>query len=188
MSRLLIPTTKTVHPPSHFLNSALSGTKHINWSKIVREEVTVDRDVPLPDDIYNFTEVSQILIALMLWGSKSEYRIQSQAKRILPTSVVWCWHSVAVICLSGRWQRWEHQTEEPYQSSGCHSGEELCRARRRPRAFTSDIASRAPATSVQSHIKLPLHIIRNRWGEDGGLQQMVVVVFARLPLAHLISA
>ena len=41
----------------------------------MQEELTVDRDVPLPDDICNFTEVSQILIALMLWGSKSEYKI-----------------------------------------------------------------------------------------------------------------
>ena len=114
LSSLLVPTTKTIHLPSYFLNSVLSGTKHISWPKIMQEELTVDRDVPLPDDICNFTEVSQILIALMLWGSKSEYKIWNQAKKILPTLVVWHWHSVAVICLSGRWQRWGQQTEEPY--------------------------------------------------------------------------
>lgn len=106
MSRFLIPTTKTIHLPSYFLTSVLSGTKHINWSKIAREEVTVDRDVPLAGDICNFTEVSQIFNALMLWGSKSECGVQSQANGILPTSVVWCRHSVAVMCLRGRRPRW----------------------------------------------------------------------------------
>ena len=90
----------------YFLNSVLSGTKHINWSEIVQEEVTEDRGVPLPGDIYSFTEFSQTLNALMLWGSKSECRVQSRAKGTFPTSVVWCWHSVAVTRLSGRWPRW----------------------------------------------------------------------------------
>ena len=143
MSRLLIPT-RTIHLPSYFLNSELSGTKHINWSKILREEVTVDRDVPRPGDICDFTEVSQILIALMLWGSKSEYRVQSQAKRIVPTSVVWCWYSVVVICLSGRWQRWGHTSRV--------ASSELCKAQRRPRAFTSDMASQS-----SSHICATTH-------------------------------
>ena len=38
----------------------------------MQEEVPVDRGVPLPGDTCSFTEVSQILNALMLLGSKSE--------------------------------------------------------------------------------------------------------------------
>lgn len=48
----------------------------------------MDQNVPLAGDICNFTEVSQILNASMLLGSKSECRVQSQADRILPTLVV----------------------------------------------------------------------------------------------------
>lgn len=68
---LLIPTTKPTYLLSYLLNSVLSGTKHVNWPEMVQEEVTEERGVPLPGDICSFTEVAQILNALMLLGSKS---------------------------------------------------------------------------------------------------------------------
>lgn len=54
----------------------------------MQEEVTVGQGVPLPGDICSFTEVSQTRNILMLLGSKSECRVQSQAKGILPNLVV----------------------------------------------------------------------------------------------------
>lgn len=165
---------------SYFLSSMLSGTKHIDWSKIVWEEVTVDQDVPLRGDIYSFTEVSPTLNALRLLGSKSEYKVQSQAKGILPTSVVWCWHSVAVLCLSGRWRRWRHQTEDQWLPQWWRA----LQAQRGPGASTADIV--AADTWLQSYTRSPCTLPETTEGKRG--QEQTVFVVLVLPSAHLILA
>lgn len=124
----------------------------------MQEEVTVGQGVPLPDDICSFTEVSQTLNILMLLGSKSECGVQSQAKGIPPNLVVWCWHNVAVICLSG---------------TGRDGGIRL-RSHASPVAATV-VKSFAGLRGVRhfcfSHMitiiyEVPLHIIRNCWEEE----------------------
>lgn len=137
----------------------LSGTKHINWSKTVQEEVTVDQD----GDICSFPEVSPTLNAIMLLESKSLCRVQSQAKGILPTSVVWCGHSVAVICLSGRCKRWGHQTEE-HASAGAATVVKSFAGLRGARGFY--IRHFCSSHMMAIIYEVPLNIIRNCRGEE----------------------
>lgn len=140
------------------------------------DEVTGDQGVPLPGDICSFTEVSQPLNSSMLLGSKSEYRVRSQAKGILPTWVVCC----RLFCSSvgdGR------DRGIRLRSRGSHSDEELCRLRGAPGAFTADIVA---AVRIAIIHEVPLHIIRNHRGEKRSAAESFVVLL--LPSAYLILA
>lgn len=139
-------------------------------------EVIVDQGVPLPGDIWNFTEVSQTLNALMLVGPKVK-RKGFSPRQWFDVGTMWLWYaSVGVAEMrASDWGsalvKWDH------------SGEKLCMVWGDPEALAPDIVAQSSSHMFAITHKVPLHIIRNHWGEDWGLQQIIFEPLLPTPIS-----